>query len=226
MTNQQALPSRSATARSALVTLGVIVGGLGSAGLGFWHRNYEPGKPIAYATFTRIHEAWWAWHLFGGLANTLMAVAVAIAVCILAPQRGAVWATVGAAATVLGGLFFGAGVAAEGAAMGYAGDPQALPRRAGAALLTYINDHPERYVAAILPGLILSTLGLLLISVALWRARSVPRWVPLALVVGTVLDFTAPISIGWVAGLPQVVGVIAIGWYVWVRRGAKLLTDP
>jgi hypothetical protein len=214
-----AVAAGSATARSALIALGVVIGSLGSAGLGFWHRNYEPGELIPYATFTRIHETWWAWHLFGGLANTLMAVSLAVAVCVLAPRRGAVWATVGAAATLLGGLFFGAGVAAEGASMGYAGDPHAVPRQAGAALLKYVNDHPERYVAAILPGLILSTVGLLLISVALWRARSVPLWVPIALFAGTVLDFAAPISVGWIAALPQVVGVIAIGWYVWARRG-------
>jgi hypothetical protein len=222
MTNQQTLPTGSATARSALVALGLVVGSLGSAGLGFWHRNYEPGKAIPYATFSRIHEAWWAWHLFGGLANTLLAVTLAIAVCVLAPRRGAVWATVGAAATLLGGLFFGAGVAAEGAAMGYAGDPRALPRQAGAALLKHINDHPERYVAAIIPGLILSTLGLLVISVALWRAGTVGRWVPITLLAGTVLDFFAPMKIGWVPGLLQSVAIIAIGWYVWARRGADL----
>ncbi|MFL6089388.1 MAG: hypothetical protein ACJ71Z_04515 [Aeromicrobium sp.] len=221
MTDQQtpAANSGAATARAALVALGILIGSLGSAGLGFWHRNYEPGEPIPYGTFSRIHGAWWAWHLFGGLANTLMAVSVAIGVCMLARHRGAVWATIGAAATVLGGMFFGAGVAAEGAAMGYAGDAHALPPQAGAALLKYINEEPGRYVVAILPGLILSSLGLLLISLALWISRSVPQWVPIALFAGTVLDFFAPISIGWIAGLPQVVGVLAIGWYVWARRG-------
>jgi hypothetical protein len=73
-------------------------------------------------------------------------------------------------------------------------------------------------VSALIPGFILSTLGLLLISVALWRARSVPRWVPVALFAGTVLDFFAPPGVGWLAELPQVVGAIAIGWYVWARR--------
>lgn len=214
MANQQA-------ARSALVALGVVVGTAGATGLGFWHRNYEPGVAIPYATFSRIHEAWWAWHMFGGLANTLMAVTAAIAVCMLAPRRGAAWATVGATAILLGGLFFGAGVAAEGAAMGYAGDPHALPRQAGAALLKHINEHPERYVAAIIPGLILSTLGLLLISVALWRAETVPRWVPIALLAGTVLDFFAPMSIGWIPGLLQAVATLAIAWYVWARRDAS-----
>lgn len=214
------MTSHRSAARSRLVAAGVVVGSVGSAGLGFWHRNYEPGQAIPYDKFVPIHQSWWAWHLFGGLANSLMAVTLAIGVCILAPRRGAVWATLGAGAILLGGLFFGAGVAAEGAAMGYAGDPRALPGQAGAALLAYVNGHPDRYVVAIIPGLILSSLGLLLISVALWKARSVPSWVPIALFIGTVLDFAAPISVGWVASLPQAIAVIAIGWFVWARQGA------
>lgn len=210
--------SSASAASSALVALGLVVGSLGSAGLGFWHRNYEPGTPIPYATFSPIHEAWWAWHLFGGLANTLMCVTLAVAACVLAPGRGRVWAAIGAAATVLGGLLFGAGVAAEGAAMGYAGNPRALPQEAGAALLRYMNEHPESYVVPILPGLILSTLGFLLIAMALWRARTVPGWIPAALFAGTVLGFAAPISVGWIAGLPQLVACLAIAWCV--RPGA------
>jgi hypothetical protein len=205
-------------ARSALIAIGLLVGSAGSVGLGFWHRNYDPDKAIPYDDFSPIHESWWAWHMFGGLANTLMMVALAIAACVLAQRRGAVWANVGAATTLLGGLLFGAAVAAEGAAMGYAGDPDALPRQAGAALLRYINDHPEMYVVPIIPGLVLSTLGPILISVALWRARSVPSWIPIALFAGTVAGFFAPMKIGWIAGIPAAVATIAIGWYVWSNQ--------
>lgn len=205
-------------ARSALIAIGLLVGSVGSAGLGFWHRNYDPDKAIPYDDFSRIHESWWAWHMFGGLANTLMMVTLAIAGCVLAQTRGAVWATVGAAATLLGGLLFGAAVAAEGTAMGYAGDPDALPRQAGAALLTYINEHPDMYVAPIIPGLVLSTLGPILISVALWRASTVPLWIPTVLFAGTVAGFFAPMQIGWITGIPAAVATIAIGWYVWSSR--------
>ena len=198
-----------------MIAIGLVVGSLGSAGLGFWHRDYDPGKAIPYDDFSPIRESWWAWHMFGGLANTLMMVALAIAACMLAQRRGAAWANAGAAATLLGGLLFGAGVAAEGAAMGYAGNSEALPRQAGAALLSFINDHPQLYVAPLLPGLLLSTLGPMLISVALWRARSVPSWIPIALLVGTVAGFATPIQLGWIAGIPAAVATIAIGWYLW-----------
>lgn len=213
-------------ARSALIALGLLVGSVGSAGLGFWHRNYDPDKAIPYDDFSRIHDSWWAWHMFGGLANTLMMVALAIAACVLARRRGAVWATAGAATTLLGGLLFGAAVAAEGAAMGYAGDPDALTPQAGGALLEYINEHPELYVAPIIPGLVLSTLGPILISVALWRARSVPSWIPILLFVGTIAGLFAPMQIGWIAGIPASVATIAIGWYVWANRSPPETAAP
>jgi len=157
--------------------------------------------------------------MFGGLANTIMTISLAIATCVLVQKRGSVWATVGAASTLLGGLLFGAGVAAEGAAMGYAGDPAALSPQAGQALLTYINHHPQFYVASIAPGYMLSTLGAVVISVALIRARSVPLWIPLALLVGTAADFAAPIQFGWIAAVPLVLAFVGMGWFVWVGAG-------
>lgn len=214
-------PSRT---RAALVAIGLVAGALGSAGLGFWHRHYEPGAPIPYAEFSPIHHGWWAWHMFGGLANTIMTISLAIATCMLVQKRGAMWATIGAVMTLLGGVLFGAGVAAEGAAMGYAGDPAGLPQRSGQLLLTYINDHPQMYVAPILPGVILSTLGPVLISIALIRARSIPVWVPIALLVGTAWDFAAPIRTGWVAAIPVVAAAIAISWFLW--RDASRTQDP
>jgi hypothetical protein len=217
---------RQSKVRSALIASGLVVGSIGSFGLGFWHRDYDPGKAIPYDEFSTIHESWWAWHMFGGLANTLMMVALAIAACVLAQRRGAAWANVGAAATLLGGLLFGAGVAAEGAAMGYAGNPEALPRQAGAALLRYIDQHPDMYVAPLLPGLLLSTLGPMLISVALWRARSVPSWIPLALLLGTVAGFAAPMQIGWIVGIPAAVASIAIGWHVWKASETAEAGEP
>jgi hypothetical protein len=162
-----------------------------------------------------MHHAWWAWHMFGGLANTLMTVSLAIAVCVLVQKRGAMWANAGAVMTLLGGLLFGAGVAAEGASMGYAGDPAALSRRSGQMLLTYMNHHPQMYVAPILPGLILSTVGPVLMCIALIRARSIPVWIPLALLVGTAWDFAAPIQAGWIAAVPTIAAAIGISWFLW-----------
>ena len=57
-----------------------------------------------------------------------------------------------------------------------------------------------------------------MISVALWRAGTVARWIPLTLFAATVLDFFAPMKIGWVPGLLQAVATIAIGWYIWASR--------
>ncbi|MGH3739371.1 MAG: hypothetical protein ACRDT6_27785 [Micromonosporaceae bacterium] len=166
--------------------------------------------PIPYQKFLLIAEAWWAWHMLGGLANTLALFGVAVATCLLAPVRGAVWATVGATLTAVGGAAFGAGLAAEAASYAYAADLHSEE------LLTHVTEHPERYVTVILPGLALMTLGAIVISVALWRARTVPLWVPITLLAGTVLPLVTPWSTaGSVIGLAATVATVAIGWYAW-----------
>lgn len=42
-----------------------------------------------------------------------------------------------------------------------------------------------------------------------------PRWVPLALIVGAPLLAASPHAIEWLGTLPETAAALAIGWYVW-----------
>lgn len=141
--------------------------------------------------------------------------ALGVAVCLLARSRGAAWALTGATTVVLGAAAFGAGIAGEGVSYAYATDPAAVPASAGGPLLAYMGEHPERYVVGILPGLALLTVGTILLSVALLRARAVPLPIPITLVAGTVFGLAVPFGIvGFaVSTLTVTVPMLAIGWY-------------
>jgi hypothetical protein len=69
-------------------------------------------------------------------------------------------------------------------------------------------------------GALLIAVGSLVIAVALWRARTVPRWVPIVGAVSAVATVMLPPdgAAGLVAEAASSASTIAIGWYA--RRTA------
>jgi hypothetical protein len=71
-------------------------------------------------------------------------------------------------------------------------------------------------------GAVLIALGSLTIAVALWRARTVPRWVPVVGAISALATLVLPPD--GVAGLlgeaASSATTIAIGWYAWQRGRA------
>lgn len=208
-------------ARALLLALAVAIGALGSALLGLWHPEPDSGDAFSYAQLQPIRDAWWAYHFFGSVVVVLAGLGSAVAACLLAPTRGRIWATVGAVVLVAGSALFAAGLAAEAALFAYAADPAALPADAGTALMSYVGAHPERYVVGTGLGGVLLTLGPVVVAVALWRARSVPIWVPVALVFSNVAAFFVPFGlVGFALALPGTAAMIVVGWLVWRRSAA------
>lgn len=213
--------------RGAVVAIAALAGLTGNGLFGIWHHSWGPEDQLPYDVFAPIREEWWAWHLFAALATILGMVALAIAACVLVSRRGAGLATAGAVATVLGALSWSSGIAGEAAVFGYAGDPKALPSAdTRAAFLMYVHHTDNnRYSLPIIAGIVLYSIGFILIAIALWRAGSVPRWVPVALVAGTVLNAAVPWGLMWsLLRLIANVGGVAIGWYAWrhtARRGPE-----
>ena len=203
-------------ARARIVAAVLVVGAFTSAAFGIWHPEPGAGNSFGYDVVAPIRTSWWAWHLFGGLGVVAAAIAVALAVCLLVPARGATWATLGALLTALGGLSFYGGVAAEGVLGAYATDPEALPAESGATLLTFVDDNFEPVGLVLIPGLALLAVGPLLLALALWRSRSVPRWLPVAFALTNVAGF--PLSTGVVADVVDSAFAathVAIAWSLW-----------
>lgn len=117
------------------------------------------------------------------------------------------------------------GIAAEGVLLASVTDPDVLPADLGVGVMAHLADNPERFLVAILPGFVLLTVGPVLLAVALWLARSVPRWVPLTLAVTSVAAAVAPFGpIGSVVNGAFTAALVGIAWYLW--RGARQSQAP
>lgn len=211
-----AAPVRGMPARTAvrLTFVGLVLGTIGDRVLGLWHPEPDDGDQFSYGLVSGMRDTWWAMHFFGGMTVSLGAVTFSALVLVLVRARGLRWATAGAVLLTLGGLFFAAGLAGEGVVDVTAADPAALPRATGAGLLDHVESNPERYLVGILPGLALSTLGVLLLAVALWRSGRVGRFWPVLLAVGVVTSAAAPFGlVAWaLSTVSLTAATLVVGW--------------
>ena len=166
------------------------------------------------------------WILVLGAVNLVVGVcALALAGLLLVPVRGAVAATFGTVAMWLGGAFYAVGVGGWAEAFPTATHP-ALDASASQELVAELIADPARLFATAGTGAGLVALGTVLLSVGLWRARTVPRWVPAVAAVSIVLTFVFPTAgpVGLLVEIPVAVSSIAIGWYAWRRITAGAQT--
>jgi hypothetical protein len=187
---------------SALLALGAITGAI----LVLW-QPWGERDHLGYADIAPHRDAAWLGALVDGLAFAAIGVALGIAVCRLAPARGAIWANVGAVMTGIGGVAFCAGMVSFGSFAWYATNTDAVPVDAGTNLMTYAVDNAGHLLGIQMAGFLLTTLGSLVLMVALWRARSVPRWLPIAYLVLTIGVFATD---GVVLNVVQAIQTLAL----------------
>jgi hypothetical protein len=172
-----------------------------------------------YASIAPMRGYVWAFFVVAAVQLIVGACAAALAAWILAPARGARWANAGGSLVWLGAAIYGVGVGGWAAVYYFGTDPAALNAATATRLIDHVNDDTARMLAIPIGGALLVTLGSLLLAVALWRARTVPRWVPIAGAVSAVATIVIPT--GSVAGLiseaASSVTSVAIGWYAWRR---------
>lgn len=178
-------PSRT---RTVLVGGGLLISALAVAGLLLW-LPWGERNDFGYDSIAPIRDTAWLGIALDGFAFGLLAITASLATCMLAPARGRRWAEVGAVVTIVGGLAFAMGAFARGAVSWFASDP-ALGADTGRTLLALIEGEPGRLLLVAMAGFLLVTVGMLVLAVAWWRSRSVPRWLPIALAALTVAQFT------------------------------------
>jgi hypothetical protein len=180
-------------------------------------------KPIGegelpdYAAIAAHRSYVWTFFAAAGVQLVIGATAAALAAMLLAPNR---WGTVGGSVVWIGAALYGVGIGGWASAYYFGSDPTLAPRSA-AALIDRMNDDAAHLLAIPIGGAVLIALGTLMLAVALWRARSVPRWVP---IVGALTAVTAIIAApdtvpGLLSEAASSATTIAIGWYAW-RRAA------
>jgi hypothetical protein len=172
-----------------------------------------------YAAIASDRAYVWAFFVVAAVQLIVGACAAALAAWLLAPGRGARWATIGGSLVWLGAAIYGVGVGGWAAVYFYATDPAALDPAAAGRLIDHVNDDTARMLAIPLSGALLVALGSLLLAVALWRARTVPRWVPVLGALSTLATIAlAPDTAAGLAGEAlSSATTIAIGFYAWLR---------
>lgn len=175
------------------------------------------GRPIAaidteiYAELEPVRNAYWTFALVGGVSTALTYILAGIAACMLVLRRGATLATAGAVLLCIGGVLFGAGFFASGAVSWVstgvvAGDPT---------FFDYFQEHSFRAFAPQLVGFLLSTIGFILVGVALWRSRVVPRWLAAAIPVTAVVTILSGTGIIYDVLHAVFMGtVVALAWFL------------
>lgn len=218
MSTVAAAPPRVApagTGRARVVAVALALGAAANGALSVWQPT--GGAESAYAIVAPMREAWWAWSVVGGLLGiAVLAVALSLAACLLAPDRGAGWATAGAVLTTLGGLAAYGGVAADGILYAYLTDPAVVDPAAATPIVAAIAADPSGD-ALLLPAYLLFIAGSLVLALALWRARTVPRWLTATFAALNVLGVLIPeprllldtVNVGYAATMA---GIAVVLW--------------
>lgn len=174
-----------------LAAAGLALGATGLASVLLWH-PWPTRDRFGYGDIAPIRDAMWQALVVDALAFAVTAVTFSIVVCGLARARGAVWATIGAAVTTLGGMAFAMGEFGFATLSWYATDTAATSVESGTKLMAYSVDHPEHGMVVQMAGFLAFTIGSVLLLVALIRSRAVPLWLPVASLVLVVAQF-APV---------------------------------
>jgi len=192
-----------------LTAVAAAVGGV------FWLEPAAGGETYSYADIAERRDLWW------GLLGALAAMAVvnvplqALATLLLVRERGARWATIGAALMWVGCGLQAVGVAGWASAYFYATDPS-VDSAAGRAVIEAANQDTAHLFALMIPGALMVLVGTVLQCVGLFRSRAVPRWVPVA-ALAVVVTFVVPGSgvAGLLTSVPMAAAAIGLGYHAW-----------
>jgi hypothetical protein len=198
-------PRTASARRGLLVAAMVAAAGTVLAG----HALNVPATLPTRDFLDAVHAAPSAF-LVGGLlqaAAAFLLIPSAAGIAALVPARGSVWATVGIVLT-------GIGAAATGAGLVMITTMMAMLDDADPALAGRVYDLAGSSAIGGLPFLLAPAMlvGLLLLGIALLRAGSVHRAVPMVLIVGAVLAGLAPGGglAGAVGHLPLAVALVLL----------------
>ena len=181
-------PTRPVRARGGIIAAGLAVAAAAEAAVLVFH-PWEERDEFGYSQVAGIRDALWTTLLVDAIAFALIGLTLSVIVTTLAPSRGAAWAKAGGVAATLGGITYAMGAFGFAALTWYATETSALPVEDGTALLEYAVDHPAHVLGPQMAGFLMFTIGTVLLSVALLRSRTVPRWLPTGLLVLTAATF-------------------------------------
>ena len=146
---------------------------------------------LDYDQLLEVRDAAWASMLVDGFAYAVIGLTLGLGVLHLARGRGRLAALVGAVLTTAGGVLFAMGAGSFATFAWFATAP-GLPDDAGRSLVDYANDHVGHVIGADMAGFVVFTLGSLVLSAAVVRARVVPLPAVMVFVLATLAQFAIP----------------------------------
>jgi hypothetical protein len=214
---ETAVPGASESAARTRITIVCVVlalTGLAAIPIGLlWPGSSNSGTVLTVGDVQSYRQTWWVLIMSGAVLTSLNVPAQAIAVLTLVRERGAKAATWGASLMWVGAVLESVGLAGFAAAYFYPSDPS-VSHEAGAAVFTSIAHDHIHLLAVQLPGHLLSTIGILVQAVALFRSQAVPKWVPI-ISLSILVTYVIPGShaIGLVTQLPLAATCLALAYY-------------
>jgi hypothetical protein len=180
-----------------------------------WPGGSNSGSVLRVEDVQSYRQTWWILVTGGALVTSLNVPAQAISVLTLVRQRGARAASWGAGLMWVGAVMEAVGLAGFASAYFYPSDPS-VSHAAGAAVFGAIAQDHAHLLAIQLPGHLLSTIGIVIQAIALFRSGVVPRWVPVVSL-SILLTYAIPGShlVGLVTQLPLAVSCLALAYYAW-----------
>jgi hypothetical protein len=201
--------------RVAVLTGAIVVGSLGTAAL-LLMRPGADRNAVDYESVSPVRDGtWWAAVTDAVLFGAAV-VALAVATCMLVPDRGRLWATVGAALSVPAVVLFSSGVFAFGVLAWHATDDRAMSPAAGRTLLDFVEADPAHLFGPLMIGFLVLNAGLLCLAVGLWRSSTVPRVLPAVLMALVLAQFAVPSGRATdVVQSAMMLTFVAVGWLLW-----------
>lgn len=167
--------------------MALALGAVAVAAMLVW-QPWGERNATGYGDMAPVRDNLWTGILVDSTGFAVVAIALALATCLLVQHRGSRWANTGAVFSVLGGVLFAMGQFAH-AVLGWFATSKAVSTEAGKALISYADDNPVRVMAPVFAGFVMVAIGMLLLAIAQLRSHAVPRWLPISLIVLTLTQF-------------------------------------
>ncbi len=174
---------------------------------------------LTYEKLLDVRDAAWSSMLLDSFAYAVVGLTVGLGVLHLVRSKGRVAALVGAVLTTAGGILFAMGGAAFATVVWFI-TADGLSDGAGQSLVDYANDHVGHLLGIDMAGFVTFSLGTIVLSVALIRARAVPVPAIVVFLLLTLAQFSGlggqALNFVQVAMMVLLVGFAAVVW----RRAA------
>lgn len=174
---------------------------------------------LTYDSVASTRAFFRAWLTLAAVNLVVGAVVFSVSAWLLVPTRGWVVATIGACLFCVGAALYAAGVGGVATLYYLVTDEGALSRAAGTGLADSLDAQEFTLWGPAFAGALVSLVGQLLLAAALWRAATVPRWIPL-LAATAIATFLLPTSgmTGVLVELPSALAGLGLAWCLWRTR--------